>query len=241
MNFKNTSFKSICGCALLLLTFNSNAGSKEKVIQIDVSKILNARSVTTLADGKLTTWTTGIDGNGLADGYLTLSAALFKGDKNPIALPDNPLFPATDRHPEILLHYSNSDSISNQTLAVKGTGAFDFKVPAKKYSKLFLAFTSAEGASEIAVDLHYGDEKETKSFTVPDYYLDIPANDPDFCYLAYNLAKWGPKNNMTEKDHHNIDLLDIHPNPSKKLTHITVRKSEPGYLVFWSATGVTNK
>jgi hypothetical protein len=241
MNFKNTQLKTICGCALLLLAFNANAKQKEKVIQIDVDKILNARSVTTFTDGKLTTWTTGIDGNGLADGYLTLSASLFKGDKDPIALPDNPLFPATDRHPEILLHYSNSDSTSNQTLAVKGTGTFNFQVPAKYYSKLFLAFTSAEGASDIAVDLYYGDVKETKFFIVPDYYQDLEATDPDFCYLANNLAKWGVKNNMTEKDHHNIDLLDIHPDPKKKLTHIKVQKTEAGYLVFWAATGVATK
>lgn len=214
---------------------------KEKVIQMDVHKVLNARSVTTLTDGKLITWTTGIDGNGLADGYLTMSAALFQGDKEPKALPDNPLFPATKDHPEVLLHYSNRNTRNNQTLAIKGKGAFELVVPSKIYTRLFLAFTSAEGASSIEVDLYYGKEKETMAFTVPDYYMDIPSSDPNFCYLAHDLAKWGPKNNITEKDHHNIDLLTIHPDTSRKLTRIAVHKSEGGYLVFWAATGVTGR
>lgn len=211
---------------------------REKVIQIDVHKILNARSVTTLTDGRLISWTTGIDGNGLADGYLTLSAARFNGENDPKALPDNPMFPSTIDHPEILLHYSNMDAIHPQTLAIKGTGAFEFKVPSQKYSKLFLAFTSAEGASNIKVEMYYGNTKEIKSYSVPDYYMDIPSSDTNFCYLAHNLAKWGNKNNLTESDHHNIDLLEIYPDPSRKLTRIVVQKSKEGYLVFWAATGV---
>jgi hypothetical protein len=43
---------------------------------------------------------------------------------------------------------------------------------------------------------------------------------------------------MTEKDHHNIDLLNVHPNPAKTLKGISINKTKPGYLVFWAATGV---
>jgi uncharacterized protein (DUF362 family) len=213
----------------------------EEVIQIDVNKILNARSVTTLTEGKLITWTKGIDGNGEADGYLTISAAVFKGDQHPKALADNPLFSATAEHPEILLHYSNNDSVSNQTLSISGAGSFDFQVPSDHYTKFFLALTSSEGASKIKVDLIYTDSKESKSFDVPDYYMDIPANDTNACYLVHDLAKWGKKNNMTERDHHNIDLLNIHPNPALILTRIHVQKTEAGYIVFWAATGVAVK
>jgi len=46
---------------------------------------------------------------------------------------------------------------------------------------------------------------------------------------------------MTESDHHNIDLLNIHPNSGRTLTHIQVEKSEAGYLVFWAATGVADQ
>jgi hypothetical protein len=227
----------LSGCIFILLS-SATTGKKQKVVQFNIDKILNARPVTTFTDGKLVSWTKGIDGNGKADGYLTMAAALFNGDKDPKALPDNPLFPANEKHPEVLLHYSNSDGISKQAMAITGAGSFSFEVPAKRYSGLFLAFTSAEGASQIKVSLKYTDGVESKSFEVPDYYKDIPADDRDFCYLAHDLAKWGKTNNMTEKDHHNIDLLNIHPDGSRKLISIQVEKSEAGYLVFWAATGV---
>ena len=227
----------LTGFVFLLLS-SATSGKKEKVIQINLDKILNARPVTTFTHGKMITWTKGIDGNGEADGYLTIAAALFNGDKDPKALPDNPLFPANEKRPEVLLHYSNSDGISKQAVAINGAGSFSFDVPAKKYSDMFLAFTSAEGSSKIKVSLKYTDGVESKSYEVPDYYKDIPADDPDFCYLAHNLAKWGKTNNMTEKDHHNIDLLNIHPDKNRKLLSLKLEKSEPGYLVFWAATGV---
>jgi hypothetical protein len=227
----------LTGFVFLLLS-SAASGKKQKVVQINLDKIFNARPVTTLTDGKLVSWTKGIDGNGEADGYLTMAAALFNGDKDPKALPDNPLFPENDKHPEVLLHYSNSDGISKQAVAVTGVGSFSFEVPAKKYTGLFLAFTSAEGASQIKVSLKYANGIESKSFEVPDYYKDIPTDDPDFSYLAHDLAKWGTKNNMTEMNHHNIDLLNIHPDGNRKLISIQVEKSEAGYLVFWAATGV---
>jgi hypothetical protein len=43
---------------------------------------------------------------------------------------------------------------------------------------------------------------------------------------------------MTEKDHHNIDLLKIHPDPVKTLKSIYINKTKPGYLVLWAAVGV---
>ena len=225
--------------SLLILALPAQSSLKnEKVFQINLDKVLNARSVSTFTNVKITTWNIGIDGNGEADGYLTMNASLFMGDKDPKALPDNPLFPATAKHPEVLLHYSNTDSASSQTVALKGAASVEFEVPSNKYSKLFLAFTSAEGNSQIKVDLTYADGSESKPFDVPDYYLDITANDPNACSLAHNLAKWGKQNNMTESDHHNIDLLDIHPNANRVLKSIKIVKSEAAYLVLWAATGV---
>jgi len=210
----------------------------EQVVQINLKPILKARSVTTLTEGKIITWTMGIDGDGSADGYLTMAASLFKGDKSPKALPDNPLIPANDQHPEIMLHYSNKDSISNQTVAIVGAGTVGFDIPLAKYTQMFLALTSSEGNSQITVILQYSDVSESKSFDVPDYYADIQPNDPNFCYLAHDLAKWGKTNNMTESNHHNIDLLNIHPDPKRSLKHIQLEKSKAGYLVLWSATGI---
>ncbi|MEO6453247.1 MAG: hypothetical protein ABIN97_04205 [Ginsengibacter sp.] len=207
----------------------------DKVIQIDVSSILNARSVTTLSKGNLITWTTGIDKE---NGYLTMAASAFMGDQDPHALPDNPLFPASKSHPEILLHYSNEAGAQNQTRCIPDSGEFIFKVPAHKYSDLYLSLTSSYGASSLQVILTYKDGVELRNFILPDWFKDIPENDPDFSYVAHNMGKWGNKNNLNEKDHHNIDALNIHPNPKRVLKNIKLRKLPGGYLVFWAATGV---
>ncbi|MDB4920854.1 hypothetical protein [Mucilaginibacter sp.] len=228
-------------CIILITnTFTSNKNNK--IVQFDIGKILNARPVTTLTNNKLITWTKGIDGNGLGDGYLTLSAALFNGDKQPHALPDDPLFPANNSHPEIQLHYSNTDSLRNQTCNISGEGGVEFAVPSLKYKAVYLALTSSEGPSYLKVEFLYADNSVvSEDLTLPDYYDDLPADDrkPELCYLAHDLAKWGNKNNMTEKDHHNIDLLTVNPDSTKKLKSINIQKKKPGYLVFWAAAGET--
>ena len=209
-----------------------------KIIHLDISSLLNARPVTTLTDSKVIPWVKGIDNGGIGDGYATLSAALAMGDKEPHALPDNPLIPATEAHPPVMLYYQNADSIHQQAVAVNGESGVEFAVKKAKYRSLYLALTSAEGSSALKVTLRYTDGSETKDFILPDYYQDLQPNDTSLCYLVHDLAKWGTKNNMTEKDHHNIDLLNIAPNPTKTLKSISINKTKPGYLVFWAATGV---
>ncbi|MEO5582661.1 MAG: hypothetical protein ABIR66_08205 [Saprospiraceae bacterium] len=207
----------------------------EKVIQIDLSAVLNTRSVTTLTKGKIVTWATGIDKE---NGYLTMAASKFIGDTDPHALPDNPLYPANRSHPEIMLHYSNEDGIGNQTRCIIDSGEFSFKVPKAKYADLYLMLTSSYGASSLQIELNYKDGVDRKNFVLPDWFKDIPENDPDFIYVAHNMGKWGKKNNLNEKDHHNIDALNIHPDPKRILNEIKLRKLQGGYLMFWAATGV---
>jgi hypothetical protein len=207
----------------------------DSVIQIDVSAVLNARSVTTFSKGNLTTWSTGIDKE---NGFLTMAASIYMGDQNPHALPDNPLFPASQSHPEILLHYSNEAGALNQTRCLPDSGEFAFKVPNYKYDDLYLSLTSSYGSSSLQLEMTYIDGVEIRNFIVPDWYDDIPPNDLNFSYVAHNMGKWGNKNNLKEKDHHNIDALNIHPNPNRILSSIKIRKSAGGYLVFWAATAV---
>jgi hypothetical protein len=207
-------------------------------VQFDLNKILNARPVTIVANHRLVTWTKGIDGNGLADGYLSQSAALFNGDKGAHALPDNPVFAANSSYPEIMLHYSNNDTLHNQACSIAGEGKVQFAVPKGKYSAIFMALTSAEGTSNLQIRLIYNNGTETKELVLPDYYQDIKLGDPNLNYLAHDLAKWGNKNNMTEKDHHNIDLLKIQVDPARELKAIRISKTKPGYLVFWAAAGL---
>jgi hypothetical protein len=221
---------------LLVLGFTS--AQKPKVIQIDVSHILNARPVTVFYHGKLVTWTKGIDGGGAGDGYLTMQAALFNADKAPHALPDNAVFPANESHPEIVLHYSNNDTIGSQTLNVAGQGEFECNVPAHKYAGMFICLTSSEGPSQLQFELVYEDASTTQSFLLPDYYDDLKPNNPNITYVAHDLAKWNNQNKMAETDHHNIDAVNIHPDSGRVLKAVKVKKAKAGYLVFWGATGV---
>jgi hypothetical protein len=167
-----------------------------------------------------------------------MAAALFAGNTNPHALPDSGTFAATSSHPAMVLNFTNADGTGFQTHPVNDVGTFTFSVPQRTYSKMFIVLTSSEGASTITVTLTYTDAVETRTFVVPDYYNDIPGNDTDFCYVAHDLAKWGPTNNMTETSHHNIDGFNVHPNAGKSLKTIKVDKTAAGYLVFWGATGV---
>jgi len=227
---------------LLLVLFwtlptNSLQPKNNEVIQFNISPVLNARPITVFADSSLINWTNGIDGGGQADGFFTKSAAFFNKQDTAHALPDDALFQATHSHPEIQLHYSNENSIVDQACSIAGPGTAQFSVPKAKYKAIFLALTSAEGASALKITLIYTDGRVVKDILVPDYYQDIPLSDKNFCYLAHNLAKWGPDNQMTEKDHHNIDLLKLIPDPKRKLKGIKISKAKKGYLVLWAATG----
>ncbi|MDB5104109.1 MAG: hypothetical protein JWP91_1798 [Fibrobacteres bacterium] len=210
----------------------------DTVIQIPLASTLTTRSVTTLTDGKLVTWLIGIDGGGGGNGYLTTAASLFVGDKAPHALPDSGIIAANARHPEIVLNYSNANGTGNQTRPVNGAGDFTFAVPQAKYSKLFLYFTSAEGASSLTFTLTYADSSATVNVELPDYYNDLSATDPVLFYVVKDLAKWSKANKMTEATHHNIDGVELHPAPGKILTGVKVAKTLKGYLVFWGATGI---
>jgi len=209
----------------------------DKVVQFDISPVLNANPITTFVDNSLIGWTIGIDGGGQADGYCTKSAALYNKQDTAHALPDDALFPANRSHPAIQLHYSNEHSTDDQACSMAGPGTAQFSVPKAKYKAIFLALTSAEGASSLKITLIYTDGRIVKNILVPDYYQDLPSNDGNFSYLAHNLAKWGPDNQMTEKDHHNIDLLKIIPDAKRKLTGIKISKEKRGYLVLWAAAG----
>jgi len=43
---------------------------------------------------------------------------------------------------------------------------------------------------------------------------------------------------MRETNHHNIDVVNIHPDASRILTAIKVVKAKAGYMVFGGATGI---
>lgn len=221
--------------AFCLITLTARTSqTAPQIVQLAIP--LNARPVSTFTNGKISTWTTGIDGGGKGDGYITLSAALFNGDNAPHALPDDPAIPANSEHPAIKLHYKNADKANHQTYNMAGEDSVKFTIRDRKCKTIYLALTSSEGPSDISVTFgHKFTPAVIKNFVVPDYYDDIKPDNPDFCYLVHDLAKWGPKNNMTEKDHHNIDLLKIDVSHQSNIRSITIKKGKRGYLVLWAA------
>jgi hypothetical protein len=160
------------------------------------------------------------------------------GNKNPNPLPDDATFPATDRHPLVVLHYANENSTQMQARRSIGEDTFDFPVPAAKYDHLYLFFTSGWGASRIIVKLVYADKSvERRDLEVPDWFWDLKPDDPYRSYLAENLGKWTKDNKMAEASHHSIFSLDVTPSPDKILSKVYVHKQAPGLLCFYGATG----
>ena len=227
---------------LLLVPAVGTLYAEDMIVQIPVASILNTRCVTTLTDGRLVPWQMGVDGGGKGNGYLTLAAALAVGDTDPHALPDAGRFAADARHPEIVLNYSNAEGVSNQVRYVRGIGEFTMGVPSTNYARLFMCFTSSEGPSALTFLLTYADAStETVEVRCPDYYAGLRPNDPVVFYVAKDLGKWGRNGKVSEKNHHNIDGIELHPAREKPLVAVKVSKtSEKGYLVFWGGTGIVS-
>ncbi len=227
-------------CTTLFCLLTGLAVQASEVIQVDVHPILTGRTVTTFTGGKLVPWTKGVDGAGLADGYMTLAASIANGDKNAKALPDDGCFEATAAHPCVRLNFTNADGKNAQTRSVQGKGEFAFPIPAKRYSRMLVFMTSAEGPSHLRFKLAYADGTiEQREVLLPDYYNDAPVGDTNIFSLATDLAKWNASGRMTEQSHHHIHGVDLHPDATKELVSVQVSKTAPGYLVFWGATGVT--
>jgi hypothetical protein len=227
-------------CAILFCLRIGLSVQASEVIQVDVRPMLTGRAVTTLTGGKLVPWTKGVDGAGRADGYMTLEASVANGDKNAKALPGDGCFKATAAHPFVRLNFTNADGKGSQTRNVEGEGGFALPVPGKQYKRMLVFMASAEGPSHLRFKLGYADGTfEQREVLLPDYYNDAPAGDPNIFSLAADLAKWNASGRMTERDHHHIHGVDLHPDARKKLVSVSVSKTAPGYLVFWGATGVT--
>lgn len=207
-----------------------------ETIQVDIRPLLNARPVTVVAAGKLVSWTEGLDGD--YSGEATMAAGKLMGDAAPKALPDDGRFPATDKHPEVILHFANEDATGKQVRRSMGADTFTVSVPAGRYSRMAIFCMSANGTSSLAVQLRYADGSESRALTVPDWFNPLPAGDASRFHLASDLAKWDKGNRKTEPDHHFLYGLDLAPAEGKTLLSFKVTKTAAGALTFWGATGV---
>jgi hypothetical protein len=209
-------------------------------VQIDTTAVFNVRPINTLVNGAVVPMDANIDGAG---GLCTLSAAKILGGSTDHVIPDDAVFPANDKHPQVVLWYANDDGKKKFARRhAQGGDTFDFAVPEGNYARLFLMVTSGQGQSDIEVTLTYKDgATETKPFTVNDWWPDLkPPVDAYTCYVVFNMSKWTPKNIIkSELTHHNILGINVSPNPDKTLVKVAVKKLQKGIFCFWGATGET--
>ena len=219
--------------AAIALTTAANAGD---VKQIDVSAAFNARPIDTVVDGKVVPMDANIDGAG---GLSTLSAAKLLGGSTDHVIPDNAVYPANDKHPEIVLAYANDDGKKKFARRSQGADTYDLTIPEGNYTRLFLMMSSGQGPSDIEVTLAYKDgTSDTKTLTCPDWWPGLKPGDTYRCEVVSNMSKWSPKGIIpSEPKGHNIYGINVQPNPDKALVKITVKKQAKGILCFWGATG----
>ncbi|HVR64798.1 MAG TPA: hypothetical protein VMU50_23020 [Polyangia bacterium] len=196
--------------------------------------------MTTLTNGMIVPWNLHTDGLAtLQNAFVTAAVAKMKGAPVENALPDDGRFAANDRHPEVVLNFSNdAPATSPQTYQVQPTTDVSFSVPQATYSKLFLFFNGSHGGTTVTMNLLYTDTMETKMVKVPDYAAAIPANDPVIFNLAPNLSKWSLNTTVTEVGGHHITGVELAPMAGKTLKGVTFQRSADGFLVLWGATGV---
>lgn len=223
----------------LMLGLLTGSAKAETVVQVPLPDVLDARSVTTLTGGQIVVFSLPTDGGNLQNAFATQAIALLKSKPVENALPDDGVFPADARHPEVVLHFSNeAPATAPQTHLIPPSGNISFPVPAASYSKFFLFFNGAAGGSAITVTMTYTDSDSSANATIPDYYADISPSDPVLFNLAPNLAKWTKDTTINEANHHNITGVELAPTPGKTLTQVKVERGVEGNLVFWGATGI---
>lgn len=224
----------------LVVCFGPVAARAETIVQIPLTGVLDARSVTTLTAGNLVVFDLPTDGGDLMNAFATKAVALSKGQPAENALPDDGKFPGNARHPEVVLHFANdAPATSKQTHKIKVAEAVKFDVPVATYSKFFLFFNGAAGGTMVTATLNYADSMATQMVKVPDYFNDVPDTDPVIFNLASNLAKWTMDTAINEKAHHNITGVELKTRPDKMLSSIQItRANDGGTLLLWGATGV---
>lgn len=223
----------------LLVALATGAAHADTVVQVPLPTVLDARSVTTLTAGQLVIFTLPTDGGNLQNAFATKAVAELKGKPAANALPNDGKFPANERHPEVVLNFSNeAAATSPQTHLMLPSAKITFPVPAATYSKFYLFFNGAAGGTTIKVTLTYTDGTSIANAVIPDYYNNSLPTDPVVFDLAPNLAKWDKTTAINEADHHNINGVELLPTAGKTLTNVEVERGVEGNLVFWGATGV---
>jgi len=238
----------------MLLSMGSVASAADMVVQLNVDSVLDGRTVTTVANGVITTWTpgNGLDKDGTNAGFVTTAVEALlvpqhktTGGKANLALPDDGIFPATTRAPVLALNYSNAAPITSPQTHVlhqtQGNQSVQFTVPPATYSKLFLVITSSQGAAALTITLSYagGASPTTTMVVMPDYgHGGALPNDPVLFNLIGGMYKWSSTNQEEDTPTHGITGIELNPTPTATLTGVKVTKTNAAQAIFWSATGI---
>jgi hypothetical protein len=232
-------FAGICVGIMLTGCCRLISANKPFIVQIDLGALLNARVVTTQAEGRLQLADHSLN-HGWDSVLITQSAAVVaKSDKlNP--LPDSGFFAATAEHPEVQLPYGTAGGGPQVHQSTNRTETYAIPVPTNRYAQMQLYFISAAGPTPISVKLQYADgSSEQRATQVTDFYF-LPKTDvKDWFVLAEDFGKVNLKAQMTESVHHYIHGYNLNPDAAKALRQIEVTKEDSGSVL--NLFGVTGK
>jgi hypothetical protein len=223
------------------------AAQADTVVQIPVDSVLDGRPVSTLTGGTIVPWTVGdgVDGNGQADGFVTLAVEMKLGQTGN-ALPNDGVFPAMNGIPEVDLHFSNDNPATSpqaHSLHAGAVASMQFAVPAATYSKIFLIMTDSEnGEPNMTVTMTYSDSTTSTigPFMLGDYDQGLPGNTAQVSYFSLiSMHKWSSTDQQGDNPQHMITGVTVAPTPTKTLTGIEIAKPNDGhYVLFWGAVGI---
>ncbi len=230
----------IFACAGILATgcCGLSVGTKPSAVQIDLGNLLNARVVTTRADGRLQLADHSLD-RGHDSVLITKSGAEISqaGKLNP--LPDSGFFAANDEHPDVQLPYGTAGDGPQVHQSADKTETYSLPIQANHYVQMQLYFISAAGPTPISVELQYADGSFGQRATeVTDFYF-LPKTDvKDWFVLTGDFGKVNLKAKMTESVHHYIHGYNLNPDSTKVLRQIVITKENSGSVLnLFGATG----
>jgi hypothetical protein len=245
---------TLTATTLFSLATLARSAAADTVVQVPVDSLIDGRTVSTLSGTTIVPWSAaqGVDGDGYNDGFVTSAVEAMlqtqnktEGGKLGVALPNDGTFAETTRHPEIVLHFSNTaPNTSPQTHQVhisQGPQSFQFDVPPATYSKMYLLITASEGGAALTITLNYagGAAPTVTKLMLPDYGIGgAPANDAVFFNLISGMDKWSSTDQEGDRPSHTITGIELTPSAGDMLTSIQVAKTNGSHVVFWGATGV---
>ena len=165
-------------CAGILATgcCGLTAATKPSAVQIGLGELLNARVVTTQADGRLQLADHSLD-RGHDSVLITKSGADISqaGKLNP--LPDSGFFAANAEHPDVQLPYGTAGGGPQVHQSAVKTETYSLPIPPNHYLQMQLYFISAAGPTPISVKLQYADgSSDQRATVVTDFYF-LPKTD----------------------------------------------------------------